>query len=384
MGRRGWHTLPTEAPCAQDSAPRKGRAAARMPGHGNAGNRPKNAPWGTRRRRKWTCGVIKTTPREAGALLSCGPAGVLQLRLGQLHRTRTRNRLGRGRRVHGARRLRRAAKIRLHLRGRCQTGLRPREPRQRARLRQGCATGRRAGRGDPGVRAQGVGLDGAHPRLRTPGRRIPRAVAQDLAGRSGAGKGDLRGRHRTSLRAVPWHDRGRPRRTGAPLHRAPLALRRQHGHQAPSRGDDALPAHRRGGGAIFGRRHPLGAGRRRGLRDGHRDRDGRLVAPLGPARFPHRRPPLPCTARRAAAGRGHRLPRLDGRGARPDGGDQAGGPGDDGAPRRGPRPLAGGGIRPVALCSVAVDLRIHEVVDAPNWVVGAFLPDDIFTEGGNG
>jgi hypothetical protein len=23
------------------------------------------------------------------------------------------------------------------------------------------------------------------------------------------------------------------------------------------------------------------------------------------------------------------------------------------------------------------------VVDAPNWVVGAFLPDDIFTGGGN-
>jgi acetamidase/formamidase len=35
-----------------------------------------------------------------------------------------------------------------------------------------------------------------------------------------------------------------------------------------------------------------------------------------------------------------------------------------------------------ALCSVAVDLRIHEVVDAPNWVVGAFLSDDIFTGGG--
>jgi acetamidase/formamidase len=28
---------------------------------------------------------------------------------------------------------------------------------------------------------------------------------------------------------------------------------------------------------------------------------------------------------------------------------------------------------------VAADLRIHEVVDAPNWLVGAFLPDDIFT-----
>ncbi|MDG6953669.1 MAG: acetamidase/formamidase family protein [Nitrososphaerota archaeon] len=30
------------------------------------------------------------------------------------------------------------------------------------------------------------------------------------------------------------------------------------------------------------------------------------------------------------------------------------------------------------LCSVAVDLRIHEVVDAPNWVIGAFVPLDIF------
>jgi len=31
-----------------------------------------------------------------------------------------------------------------------------------------------------------------------------------------------------------------------------------------------------------------------------------------------------------------------------------------------------------AIASVAVDLRIHELVDAPNWVVGAFLPDSIF------
>jgi acetamidase/formamidase len=35
-----------------------------------------------------------------------------------------------------------------------------------------------------------------------------------------------------------------------------------------------------------------------------------------------------------------------------------------------------------AVTSVAADLRIHEVVDAPNWVVGAFLPDEIFEEGG--
>jgi acetamidase/formamidase len=32
-----------------------------------------------------------------------------------------------------------------------------------------------------------------------------------------------------------------------------------------------------------------------------------------------------------------------------------------------------------AVCSVACDLRIHEVVDVPNWVVGLFLPESIFT-----
>ena len=31
-----------------------------------------------------------------------------------------------------------------------------------------------------------------------------------------------------------------------------------------------------------------------------------------------------------------------------------------------------------ALCSVACDLRVHEVVDAPNWVVGMFLPEAVF------
>jgi acetamidase/formamidase len=35
-----------------------------------------------------------------------------------------------------------------------------------------------------------------------------------------------------------------------------------------------------------------------------------------------------------------------------------------------------------AIASVAGDLRIHEVVDAPNWVVGMFLPDEIFEQGG--
>src|ERR671922_227575 len=37
-----------------------------------------------------------------------------------------------------------------------------------------------------------------------------------------------------------------------------------------------------------------------------------------------------------------------------------------------------------ALASVAADLRIHEAVDAPNWVVGSFVPESIFVEGGRG
>ncbi len=30
------------------------------------------------------------------------------------------------------------------------------------------------------------------------------------------------------------------------------------------------------------------------------------------------------------------------------------------------------------LCSVAADVRVHEIVDAPNWVVGTMIPRDIF------
>lgn len=32
------------------------------------------------------------------------------------------------------------------------------------------------------------------------------------------------------------------------------------------------------------------------------------------------------------------------------------------------------------LCSLAADLKITEVVDAPNWIVGCFLPDAVFSE----
>ena len=30
------------------------------------------------------------------------------------------------------------------------------------------------------------------------------------------------------------------------------------------------------------------------------------------------------------------------------------------------------------LCSVSVDLKISQIVDAPNWTVSAFLPNAIF------
>ncbi len=36
------------------------------------------------------------------------------------------------------------------------------------------------------------------------------------------------------------------------------------------------------------------------------------------------------------------------------------------------------------LCSVAVDLKISEIVDAPNWIVSAFLPEMVFAGGGSG
>ncbi|MGH8246191.1 MAG: acetamidase/formamidase family protein [Gammaproteobacteria bacterium] len=32
------------------------------------------------------------------------------------------------------------------------------------------------------------------------------------------------------------------------------------------------------------------------------------------------------------------------------------------------------------LCSVCVDLKISEIVDAPNWIVSAFLPEQVFTD----
>jgi acetamidase/formamidase len=32
------------------------------------------------------------------------------------------------------------------------------------------------------------------------------------------------------------------------------------------------------------------------------------------------------------------------------------------------------------LCGLAGDLKVTEVVDAPNWMVGCFMPDAVFTD----
>lgn len=32
------------------------------------------------------------------------------------------------------------------------------------------------------------------------------------------------------------------------------------------------------------------------------------------------------------------------------------------------------------LCSLPGDLKITELVDAPNWIVGCFMPDAVFTK----
>ena len=140
-------------------------------------------------------------------------------------------------------------------------------------------------------------------------------------------------------------------------------------------GTTLLSAGRRRGRAVLARRHPRRAGRRRGLRHGDRERDGRR----GPAQV-RRDITLQRTAVRPA---GRRHPR-----------EPAGyhvctgvGPGSRWRPRATPcarrspsssSARASTARRPTRWRASPCDLRIHEVVDAPNWVVGAFLPNAIF------
>ena len=163
---------------------------------------------------------------------------------------------------------------------------------------KGARAGRRARGRAPRVRGQGLGLDGDHPRLRPPRRRVPGPVASDLRGRRGGGQGALRGEGHAAASALPGHARGRDARARRALDRAAVPLRREHGHQAPPHRGQPLPAGRRRGSAVLPRRHARRAGRRRGLRHGDRDRHGRDPPAHGSARLLDRGAAVPPAGRR--------------------------------------------------------------------------------------
>ena len=130
-------------------------------------------------------------------------------------------------------------------------------------------------------------------------------VAADLAHR-------CRSRDRSVLRSdlgsaapVPRHDRRRPGRAWRASDPAAEPLGRQPGHQAPDRGHHPLPPGWCRRWPAVGRRHPRGAGRRGGLWNGCRERDGHRPASVGSPRSLDRRP-----AGRRASQRGRAAQRL--------------------------------------------------------------------------
>ena len=122
-----------------------------------------------------------------------------------------------------------------------------------------------------------VGLDGDHPRLRAPSRRLRRAVPADLRPH-GRGVHAPARRHRDPDRAVPRDDGRLPGRREQPAGHAARSLRRQPGHAPARPGHDALPARAGRGRALQLRRRACRAGRRRGLRDRDRVADVRRPA----------------------------------------------------------------------------------------------------------
>ena len=108
--------------------------------------------------------------------------------------------------------------------------------------------------------------------------------------------GPLRRGHHAAVRALPGHDRRRDAGAGPALDRAAVDLGRQPRHQAPARGHDAVPAGRRRGRAVLGRRHARGHGRRRGVRHRGRGGDGHRRAPERPPRLLGARAAVPVPA----------------------------------------------------------------------------------------
>ena len=124
--------------------------------------------------------------------------------------------------------------------------------------------------------------------------------------------------------------------------------------------------------ALLGRRHPRGAGRRRGLRHGDRKPDERrphfdVVHERQPedAALHHAGPGRPPSRRQGLRGD-------DGDRPRPHGGGAGGGRQHDRPPHRPLRPRSRS--RPTCSPRSAADLRISEIVDQPNWVVSFYFP----------
>ena len=160
-----------------------------------------------------------------------------------------------------------------------------------------------------------------------------------------------------------------PEKPGAALGHPSLTIRRQHRRPAPHRGSDTFPARRRRRRAVLRGRRARRAGRRRGLRERDRDRNG------DPA--PARRQARP-TNRRAAAPRPHRGSSVPGSVHITTGIGENLHEAARSAARAMIDLLSGRfGLAPeeaYALTSIAGDLRIHEIVNAPRWVVGMALP----------
>ena len=219
-----------------------------------------------------------------------------------------------------------------------------------------------------------VGLDGDHPGLRPARGGVPGALASHLARRAGAGPRRVLEGRLPSLPAFPRNDRRRAAGAGRPLDRAAFALRREPRHQAPrARTTLFLPVGVDGALFSVGDTHAAqGDGEvcgtaietsmdivlRLDVRQRHAHR--RAAAPrAGPAARVRDRRYHVCTGVSPDLMEASRR-----RGSRHD---------------PAPASSATGSTAPeaYAFASVAVDLRIHEVVDAPNWVVGAWLPEDL-------
>ena len=153
---------------------------------------------------------------------------------------------------------------------------RSRQPGDRAGLDRRRDAGRRAQGHDPVAAAFGLGLDRQHPRLRPAHRPVPRTRACTTGTTTPALTPAMYGPGgRVPLRPFTGTIGVAPAEPGPAQHHSAAQRRRQHGCARHRRRHRALPAGRGRRRAVLGRRHPCGAGRRRGLRHGDREPDRR-------------------------------------------------------------------------------------------------------------